>query len=1076
MLTNKVPGRGQARPRSPISLERRTPRSYPSRVGDNRDAFAAAQRSILEGIAGGRPLSELLEEIVLVVESLSSGMLCSILLVEGDPARLRHGAAPTLPVEYSRMLDGVLVGPEVGSCGAAAALRECVVVDDLATHENWAEYRQLATPHGLRACWSSPIFSSDRQVLGTFAMYYTVTRGPTSNEREWVAAATHLAAVAIVRDRADRDRAGLVQALTDRSAQLERTQRLYNALSEVNKAVARATARDELMGEVTRALAESGGFSMVWVGWLDPVTRQVVPLASSGDASGYLRTIRVYADDRVEGRGPTGTAIREGRSYICNDYFADPNTLPWRDAAREQGWRASAAFPLRRGGAVVGALSVYAREVGFFGERETTLLEEVGRDVSFALDNLEREAERRLAVESLRHSEERFRLLSALGDATRETSSPDETLPVLLAVIARHLRVSRCAYGEVEADGDRFRVPHDHSGGAPSLVGRTLRISEFLDDAAAAALRAGETVVVGDALLETPGRAEQLARVGVRAFVVCSLVKNGVLAAIMAVAHEDPREWSEQEISLVKEVVERCWSTIQQRTAESKLQQSQTLLQIAGRAAHLGGWSLELPEVRLTWSDEVCAIYEMPPGTQPTLEQAAELCAPEYRRSFADQFQACASAGIPFDAEVQITTATGRRVWVRAIGKAERNAAGEITRVQGALQDIGDRRRLEEQLHQAQKMEAVGRLAGGVAHDFNNLLSVILSYASLILSSTKAGDPLRAEVEEIRTAGNRAAELTRQLLAFSSHQVARPRVVDLNRSVAGIENMLRRLVGEDVGLTLLLAPTAGRVLLDPGQLEQVVVNLVVNARDAMPSGGLLTIETANAEVDEAFAHAHHGLSPGRYVLLAVTDTGSGMDDATRARIFEPFFTTKERSKGTGLGLSIVYGIVTQGAGHIWVYSEPGVGTTFKVYLPLAEGGAEVPAPEPQRLASVRGTETILVVEDEEQVRAIMGSVLRRSGYEVLEAQNGGEAFLIAEQYRPEIDLLLTDVVMPRMSGPEVAARLRSSRPQMRVLYVSGYTEGSSLRHGVLDAGSAFLTKPLTPDALLRKVREVLDEE
>jgi len=560
------------------------------------NSFHTEQWKVIEAVAGGAPLASLLESIVRLVERQAKGMLCSILLYDPETRTLRHGAAPSLPAEFRTRLDGEVVGPQAGSCGTAAHLGERVIVEDIATHPFWVRYREPALAHGLRACWSTPVFSPERELLGTFAMYFRQTRGPSLEEQHWVATATHLAAIALVRARGE-------QAL--------------------------------------------------------------------------------------------------------------------RDSGKE-------------------------------------------------------------------------------------------------------------------------------------------------------------------------------------------------------------------------------------------------------------------------------------------------------------------------------------------------------------------RAKLEEELRQSQKMEAIGQLAGGVAHDFNNLLSVILGYSVLAIDGLPPADPLRLDLEEVAKAARRASELTRQLLAFSRKQVLRPRIVDLNQIVTGLERMLRRVVGDDVSVTIHRAAELGKILADSGQMEQVLMNLIVNARDAMPGGGRIEIETRNATLDAAFAREHHGVDPGSYVALSVTDTGQGMDAATRARIFEPFFTTKAQGKGTGLGLSTVWGIVRQSGGHVEAQSEIGRGTTFTLYLPRAVGEADDVPPEPPAPATVRGSETVLLVEDDEQVRGFVRDVLHRHGYQVLDAPNGGEAFLISEQHASPVHLLLTDVVLPRMSGRDLAARIRRSRPELRVLYVSGYTEDSIVDQGVLDTGVPFLSKPITPDELLHKVRTVLD--
>ncbi|HKV24432.1 MAG TPA: ATP-binding protein [Candidatus Acidoferrum sp.] len=396
--------------------------------------------------------------------------------------------------------------------------------------------------------------------------------------------------------------------------------------------------------------------------------------------------------------------------------------------------------------------------------------------------------------------------------------------------------------------------------------------------------------------------------------------------------------------------------------------------------------------------------------------------------------------------------------------------------IEGTVIDIDERKRLEEQLRQSQKMEAIGQLAGGIAHDFNNLLTVIKGYVRMILESHASDGDVRLFAEHIDSAAERAASLTRHLLAFSRKQVMQPKVIDLNSLISNLDKMLRRVIGEHIEMLTVPAKKIGPIKADPGQIEQVLMNLVVNARDAMPNGGKITVETADIFLDEQYTRDHEGLQPGPYVMLAVSDTGMGMDAATKSRIFEPFFTTKELGRGTGLGLSTVYGIVKQSGGHIWVYSEPGCGTTFKVYFSRVEETPEA-IPRPQVFSgAVKGRETILVVEDDPAVRELTRSALTASGYSVIAAANGQEVSELCARNSESIQLLLTDVVMPGMNGRQVAEMVCARWPRIRVLFMSGYAENSIVHHGVLDTGIFFLPKPFTPSVLTSKVREVLDDK
>ena len=416
----------------------------------------------------------------------------------------------------------------------------------------------------------------------------------------------------------------------------------------------------------------------------------------------------------------------------------------------------------------------------------------------------------------------------------------------------------------------------------------------------------------------------------------------------------------------------------------------------------------------------------------------------------------------------------GGFVWTNLTVSLHRHVSGEPSYFIATIEDITERKRAAEEARQLHKMEAIGRLAGGIAHDFNNLLTAIVGYADLALNQVSADDPVSRDIQAIRAAGTSAASLTRQLLAFSRKQMLQPEVLDLNWIVSGLNGLLRRLIGEHICLEMQLARPLDRVKADRGQIEQVILNLALNGRDAMTRGGILSIETANVELDATYVSAHPGATVGQHVMLAISDTGIGMDRAVQERVFEPFYTTKEVGKGTGLGLATVYGIVKQSGGSIFLYSESGHGTTFKIFLPRADVAAEVAIVQPQPAGALGGQETILLVEDQPEVRAVARVALTRHGYTVLEASQGEEALQIEQHHHDSIHLLLTDVVMLSMSGRELGQRLLQRRPDVRVLYTSGYTDDAIVHHGVIEPGVAFIQKPFTPTTLLRKVREVLD--
>ncbi|ATY31121.1 hybrid sensor histidine kinase/response regulator [Sphingomonas psychrotolerans] len=921
----------------------------------------------------------------------TSGVLGSILLLDGS--HLRHGAGPSLPEAYNAAIDGIPIGPAVGSCGTAAFSKAPVYVSDIGTSPLWADFRELALSHGLRACWSTPLISGSDEVLGTFAMYYREPREPVEGDLAVVDLITRTAALVIERRKSD-------AALRD--------------TAERYRLVARAT-NDAVWDW---HLADN------YVLWNEALEAAYGHARADVETTGAWWIEHIHPDDRQR----IDTSI-----HAAIDGCAENWTDEYRFLRADGGY----AEVLDRGHIIRGPDGQAIRMIG-------------------AMLDL---THRRRTEAALQESEERLRL--AVDNAEIGFWDVDVVNDILIwpPRTKAMFGISAAAPATMQ---DFYNGLHPDDRDATSAV--------------YAAAADPDQRALYDVEYRTVGREDGIVRwVAAKGRGVFD--DDGRCIRVIGTAIDiTERKRLEQALRELNETLEK---RVADAVAERKLLAD--LVEGTDAFVQVAGPDYRWLAINKAASDEFERIYGMRPQVGQSMLKVLDGY-PEHRAAVAAVWGR-ALAGEEFTEVGEFGDESRDRRTYEMKYNVLRDSAGRQIGAYQFVYDVTERaeeqRRLaamEEALRQAQKMEAVGQLTGGIAHDFNNMLAVVIGSLDLLGRRIGAGDPRAKRYVDAATDGaRRAATLTQRLLAFSRQQPLKPETVDANKLVAGMSDLLRHSLGGDVRLETVLAGGLWRTHADPNQLENVILNLAINGRDAMPGGGRLTIETANCHLDARYTSTHLGLQAGHYVLIAVTDTGAGMPPNIIAKAFDPFFTTKEVGKGTGLGLSQVYGFVKQSGGHVKIYSEPGEGTTIKVYLPRLTG-ADSEHDEEQPLSDLPfgdRQEVVLVVEDEPAVRQFSVDALTELGYQVLEADGAAAALRLLDAH-PEIALMFTDVVMPEVNGAKLAEEARRRRPDLRVLFTTGYTRNAVVHNGVLDPGVEMIGKPYTIEELAAKVRDVLD--
>ncbi len=884
--------------------------------------------------------------------------------------------------------------------------------------------------------------------------------------------------------------------------EIRRLNRLYDVLSQANQSVVRIETREELLSTVCRLAVERGAIDLAWIGWLDEDTSRINPVAYFGNKSQILSEAVFFADGRPKGQGTPGKAIREGEPFVCNECNHDVCFYPVPKQPALYGFQSCGSFPLHFQGRVCGALNLCIVEPGFFREREIGLLTEVATDISFALDKIEGNARREQAEARILRQNA---VLAGINRIFQEalSSHTEADLGRICLDVAEEITESRFGcLGEISADGrfDYVAVSDPgweacNTGDLTSRHKQTVALE--IHGICGRVLKDGQAFFTNDPASQSDCIRFPQGDLPIEAFLCVPLKRDSRIVGMIGLGNRDGG-YSHEELEAIEAITPAIVEAFSRKRAEQALALSRAEFEamfnsisdavifadtrrqiIMVNPAFIAMFGYEPDEVKgrtieFLYTDtrdhEKQGQKSHPAGDAVAQSPFETTCMRKDGTTFPAE-----SLGMP------VRDSHGLTSFPAAHSSTPTTEFGNIVGSVVTFRDITVRKRveaegkkLEEQLFQAQKMESVGRLAGGVAHDFNNMLGVIIGMAEMALEMDLSTDGLRHNIEEILKAGLRSADLTRQLLAFARKQAAIPKVLDLNDTVSGTLKMLRRLIGEDIDLFWAPGNDLWKVIIDPSQVDQILANLAVNARDAISGVGAITMRTENVVIDDSNSVESPEFIPGEYVLLAVIDSGEGMNKEISEKIFEPFFTTKELGKGTGLGLSTVYGIVKQNDGFIYVESEPEKGATFSIYLPRYESeSAQVPADEPA-VKRPTGTETVLLVEDDEAILNLSKMILESLGYTVLAAHTPVHAIHLAGEHPGDLHLLITDVVMPEMNGRELAEQLSAVRPNLKCIYMSGYTADVIAHRGILDEGVNFIAKPFGCDDFASRVRQVLD--